>query len=387
MIILGMTLFLFGMMSGCKKKNEGQVKKEEKRETRRTQRLEKDKEVTEKETNLREKIKESQIAGRYFLELIDGQRREKEEGIWTFKRDGTISVNLSGKWETKKDRIKLYDEKSNKVKEFRIRGDTIEYGSAKTLKKREGAEIVKIFEVSILHRRDRGRGRQPMAAEPQHVRKIRQPRPRVSTRPLLPQTRSQPEPVAELKKMIVWSDYSFSEDDELIDIEDIKLIELKLKKNGRFSKVLLIGGKWKTEGKTVKLYADEEHELPGRVENDFMIFTYPAGEQFKFIKEGSELARKIEEEEKTKKNYLGEYVYNPSDPYLPRQIVTIEEGGSYRLDIDYKHSDVADTTITGKWEIVEGEIVLHGFAGTIEVKGEIKGNTLVDHLKNRIFVK
>ena len=84
---------------------------------------------------------------------------------------------------------------------------------------------------------------------------------------------------------------------------------------------------------------------------------------------------------------VGKYVHNPKDSDLPRQIITIKEDGSYRLDIDYRNSDVADTTLTGRWEIIKGKIVLYGSLGIVQFSGEIKGNTLVDHLNNRIFVK
>lgn len=86
--------------------------------------------------------------------------------------------------------------------------------------------------------------------------------------------------------------------------------------------------------------------------------------------------------------YVGKYVYTPSDHDLPKQILNIKANGTYTQEIDYRYA--GDLTTSGRWEIVKGKILLHDESmglGNIEVKGELRGNKLIDQLHNKTFIR
>jgi len=103
---------------------------------------------------------------------------------------------------------------------------------------------------------------------------------------------------------------------------------------------------------------------------------------------------------KSEKDYVGIYVAEwPEDEAhgIKKRVLEIKIApGQIRPDYtweqrtEYKSTLMSDFTSSGRWEIIEGKIVLHGSAVTIApetIKAELRGNKLLDHANNRIYIK
>ena len=104
---------------------------------------------------------------------------------------------------------------------------------------------------------------------------------------------------------------------------------------------------------------------------------------------------------KSEKDYVGRYVreLEPSDHQagIKKSVIEIkitpgQIRPNYRWEsrTEYESSLMSDFTSSGRWEIIKGKIVLHGSAVTIAretIKAELKGNKLLDHANNQVYVK
>jgi len=105
---------------------------------------------------------------------------------------------------------------------------------------------------------------------------------------------------------------------------------------------------------------------------------------------------------KSEKDYIGTYVHeptsgNPDIVQVKRRTLEITtRPGEIKEEYIWKHTTEFKGSLhmtdyaTGTWEVLDGKIVLNGGSGTfgwVDVKVELKGDKLLDHTHNRIYIK
>jgi len=187
------------------------------------------------------KITESSIVGRYIAEQVEGEKSEKQPGVWLFENDGTVIANISGRWETEGNRINFY-EGDKIINKGEIIGDTMSCPDGDFIKQ-EGAKVIKTLRV-------------PVSSS------------------------------SSQKEDTIWSNYSLSGDGS----REIESGELQIRKDGTFSQVALLLSKWKIENGIVRIM-DQERELAGRVSGNTIIFE-EEGTKLRFVKQDEAASQK-----------------------------------------------------------------------------------------------
>lgn len=204
----------------------------------------------------RKKVTKSHIIGKYIMGEVVGV--EKEPGIMNFKKDGTVTITVLGTWKTEGSRISFY-EGDERIRSQQISDDTI--GSR--LIKKEGAKIVKVFEVEVpVSIRSA-----PKSKAPQAIRAVP---------PTSEQERAQEKAQnTELKKIILWSEY----------VSENGQYNLKLRENGTFSEEKSSRERWKIENGLIQVYEGNRKVAEGRAEEDNTIIFKTKDGRIKLVKQ------------------------------------------------------------------------------------------------------
>ena len=179
-----------------------------------------------------EGITKSQIIGKYILEDTSKVGLEKEPSVWEFKKDGAMTITLSGRWATEDNRISLY-ERDKEVEKGIIISDAIQFSSRTLIKKTRAKTIKKNANITV------------------------------------------------------WSDYFSPRESD----EEPGFDELELQEDGAFLAVAISPSKWNIENGTLQI-VDKEGTHYGRVEGNAIVFT-DKGLQFRFVKQSARTGESV----------------------------------------------------------------------------------------------
>jgi len=95
---------------------------------------------------------------------------------------------------------------------------------------------------------------------------------------------------------------------------------------------------------------------------------------------------------KSEKEYVGEYSTKSPGDRIKKQTLEIKLGHIWKSRTEYKSHLMPDSIYSGRWEIVDGKIILHGSSSRIAIytiEAELKGDELIDRhgSNNKVFIK